>query len=76
MTRDERIARTNHLLSLHEQAEEILLKIPGIRNVDIGLKERDNQITDEITFRVNVSRKKAPEDILAEELIPKQVLGI
>ncbi len=76
MTREERIAQTNLLLSLHRQAEDILLAIPGVLSVDIGLKEKDGQVTEEITFRVNVDRKKSPNELAPADLIPKEILGV
>jgi hypothetical protein len=76
MTRDELIARQERLQQLRPQAEEILLKIPGVIGVGIGLKETNNEITSEGAFRVYVDRKKAPTELPTDQLIPDEVLGV
>ncbi len=76
MTRDEIIARTEQLKQLHQEAEKILMKLPGVVGVGIGVKEVDNEITQELAFRVYVERKKAPADLPPAQRIPAEVLGV
>lgn len=76
MTRDELIARQERLQQLRPQAEEILLKFPGVIGVGIGLKETNNELTNEGAFRVYVDRKKAPAELPPDQVIPDEVLGV
>jgi hypothetical protein len=59
-----------------ENAEQDLLKIPGVTGVDIGFKEVNGQRTSTIAIRVLVEEKKANKDVPARERIPKEINGI
>ena len=76
MTRDEMIARQERLQQLRPQAEEILMKIPGVIGVGIGLKETNNELTEEGSFRVYVERKKSLIDVPSDQHIPDEILGV
>jgi hypothetical protein len=76
MTREEMIARTEQLKKLHKRAEKILMKYPGVVGVGMGLKETNNTLTDEASFRVYVTRKKSTADLSPDDQIPPEVLGI
>ncbi len=75
-SREDLIAQQERLQSLHPQAEEMLMKLPGVVGVGIGLKETGSGLTDEAAFRVYVERKKAPADVPADQLIPGEILGV
>lgn len=76
MTREEIIARTEQIKQLHKKAEKILLKLPGVVGVGIGVKEVNNELTEELSFRVYVERKKATADLPPAQRVPKEVLGV
>lgn len=49
------------------------LKRPGVTAVDVGLKFKDGQLTDQIAVRVHVRRKLAPESLPPEEVFPERL---
>lgn len=59
----------------HARVKTELMKIPGVVDVAVGLKEKDGMLTDEITFQVFVEEKKEEKDLMPEHIIPKQVMG-
>jgi hypothetical protein len=58
------------------EAEEDLLKLPGVEGVDVGYKYVGDEKKDELVIRVYVSEKKDEEDLLDEEIIPKTIQGV
>jgi len=74
--REERIKKQNELLALHPVVREELMKIPGVYDVAVGLKEINHQITDEIVFQVFVDKKINERELKPEEVIPKEIKGI
>jgi len=53
-----------------------LLRIPGVIDVLVGIKETGGLATDRVVFQVYVERKKSTAEIPAAERIPSVVLGI
>ena len=47
------------------------LERPGVTAVDVGLKIKDGQLTDELAIRVHVVRKLPREALSEEELFPE-----
>jgi hypothetical protein len=74
--REERIKKQNELLALHPAVREELMKIPGVYDVAVGVKEVNNQITDEIVFQVFVDKKINEQELKTGEIIPKEIKGI
>lgn len=56
-----------------EEAEQELLKIPGVTGVDVGNKYVNGEKTDTIAIRVYVERKR---DVPPDSAIPKEIQGI
>ena len=56
-----------------DEAEQELLKIPGVTGVDIGNKYVNGEKTDTIAIRVYVERKR---DVSADVAIPTEIQGI
>ena len=61
------------ILRTYEEVREELMSIPGVLGVGIGVKETDNEFTDEMSYRVYVAEKKPVEELTAAELIPPQI---
>lgn len=59
-----------------EEVKQQLLKSPNVLAVGIGLKETKSKFTDEISYRVFVSEKKALTDLSEQELIPAMIENI
>lgn len=76
MTRDQHFADQTRLQQLLPQAEEILMKIPGVVGVGIGIKRTDNELTETTAYRVYVQRKKPTDDVPPDQQIPEEVLGV
>lgn len=74
--REERVKRQNELLALHPAVKQELMKIPGVSHVAIGLKEINNELTDEIVFQVFVDKKLDEKELESGLIIPKEINGI
>ncbi|SMO33319.1 hypothetical protein SAMN06265379_10194 [Saccharicrinis carchari] len=61
------------LLKKLENAKQQLLKNPHVLAVGIGIKETNNQFTDDIAFRVFVAEKKSLKSLKTDELIPQKI---
>ncbi len=66
-----------------EQAEAILdsvraelLRRPGVTAVDLGFKWKAGQMTDTLSIRIHVARKKLNIELNEIELFPKELQGI
>src|SRR5215211_6914183 len=75
-SKEERVKIQAQLMELHARVKAELMKIPGVVDVAVGLKEKDGVLTDEITFQVFVKEKKEEKDLLPEHIIPKRIMGI
>jgi hypothetical protein len=65
--------RTAEIRRIKKEVEEALLGLPGVTGVDIGYKTVGGVPTDELAIRVYVAEKKPPEEIPADERIPKTI---
>ena len=73
--RDEVVDINNEFNKVRKQAEEALMKIPGVVAVGVGLKEVKGEHKRIPCFKVTVKEKKVKKDIPASELIPKEIFG-
>ncbi len=48
-----------------------LMERPAVTAVDVGLRYREGQLTDELAIRVHVARKLPRESLAAEQLLPE-----
>lgn len=62
-------------LKVFDEASEELKKYPGVISVEIGIKEKGNELTDELSFRVYVQKKKPDEQLTPSQIIPKEIKG-
>lgn len=76
MNRDELVKNQENMLNNLDAAKERLLKIKGVLAVGIGMKETDNEFTDQISFRVYVREKKDKSELSENEIIPDEINGI
>ncbi|MDF0645217.1 MAG: hypothetical protein P0111_14395 [Nitrospira sp.] len=53
-----------------------LLRIPGVFDVRVGLKETGGKATQQVVFRVYVARKRPSADIASTDRIPTEIAGI
>lgn len=52
------------------------LQRDGVTAVDLGFKWSDGQMTDQLSIRVHVAQKKAPDALTEADLFPKELDGI
>ncbi|MGQ1785139.1 MULTISPECIES: hypothetical protein [unclassified Saccharicrinis] len=64
------------LLSKLEKVKKELSKNPNVLAVGVGMKEKNKQFTDEISFRVFVAEKKSLKSLKANEVIPTEIEAI
>lgn len=60
---------------VRKQAEEELMKLPGVVAVGVGLKEIGGEINRIPCFKVTVELKKPKSEIKNEQLIPDEIFG-
>ncbi|WP_221392467.1 S1 family peptidase [Dyadobacter sp. NIV53] len=60
---------------VRKQAEEELMKLPGVIAVGVGLKEVKGEIQRQPCFKVKVDRKKAKSELGANDIIPDEIYG-
>lgn len=63
------------LLDKIEQVKAELLRLPNVLAVGVGIKETNNQFTDEISFRVYVQEKVDLSTLSERERIPEVIQG-
>jgi hypothetical protein len=75
-TREELIETQSRLQSLYAEVQEELMRLPGVVQVGIGMKEVGGLLTSEMVFRVYV-QEKLPITVLQPELmIPAEIRGV
>jgi hypothetical protein len=67
------LSRAREVKARHESD---LLARPGVVGVGVGLRQRDGQITEQITIVVMVRRKRPPADLLPSDLLPTEIEGV
>lgn len=63
-------------VAIKDRAADLFLPLPGVELVGVGGRERDGLDVDERVIKVFVHRKKAPEELPAEHLIPATFEGV
>jgi hypothetical protein len=58
-----------------EEVRSELSQIPGVVGVGVGFKEVGGKSTDDVSFRVYVTEKKKPGDLLPEHIVPAEIKG-
>jgi len=70
------IEEHDRLITLFDRAREELKKYPGVVAVEIGIKETGRNLTDDLSFRVYVQKKKEKQDLTPAEVIPGRIFGV
>ncbi len=73
MEKNPTIEQARQVKARHEKA---LMKLANVVGVGIGLKERDNKVTDQLAIIVNVKEKKALSDLIPEDVVPSELDGV
>ncbi len=63
-------------VEIFEKIRDEWMKRPGVTAVDLGFKWSEGKMTDQLSIRVHVVRKKDKDELTDEELFPKEVNGI
>lgn len=66
-----------------EQARNVLTRIrphwitrPGVTGIDVGLRERQGELVDEIAIRVYVAEKRPRDTLASTDLFPESEAGV
>jgi hypothetical protein len=62
-------------LAVYEEIKAELLRIPGVVEVGVGLRERRGVLTDEGVFRVYVEEKRPESEVPPAQRIPPSIRG-
>lgn len=62
-------------LAVYDEVKAELLRIPGVVEVGVGLRERGGKLTHETAFRVYVRKKLPQSAVQPENRIPKEIRG-
>jgi hypothetical protein len=73
--RNELIDLNKELDKVKRQAEEELMKLPGVIAVGVGLKDVKGEIQRELCFKVTVKKKKEESTLRPEDRIPDVIYG-
>lgn len=65
-----------HLIAVKDRAAAELLKLPGVRAVGLGGRERGGQRSGEAVIKVFVDRKRPPEALTPGETLPPAFEGV
>ena len=66
----------DRLMEMLEDVRAELHKYPGVVSVEIGIKERGGDLTDDLSFRVYVVRKLPDDQLTPDQIIPDQIMGV
>src|ERR1022692_3134628 len=66
--------QASHMQAL-EGIRQRLLRIPGVVDVGVGLKETDGKLTETVCFRVFVREKLPADSLPPDQVIPKTIDG-
>ncbi len=74
-SREQRIEDQERILKVYEEVKAELLRIPGVVDVGIGVKETGGSPTEELAFRVYVTEKLPESGLSPDHVIPKSIRG-
>lgn len=73
--RDSWAAEQEQALKIYDDVRRELLRIPGVVEVGVGIKETGGKLTEEVVFRVYVIEKLPETALPPEQVIPKTIRG-
>lgn len=68
-------AEQRRYFDAYDAIRERLTRLPGVVEVGVGMKERGNQLTDQIAFRVYVEEKRPEHELGADQVVPREIDG-
>lgn len=74
-SREEWRAEQERLLAVYDEARAQLMRIPGVVEVGIAVRERGGQHVEEAVFRVSVVQKLPLDRVPPDQRIPPRILG-
>jgi hypothetical protein len=75
-SKQELIEAQRRVQAVYPEAKEELMRIPGVVEVGIGIKEIGGELTPETVIRVYVEEKKPESELSPDEIVPKEYRGI
>src|SRR5215471_7541309 len=73
--RENRRQVQEQFLAVYDEVKAELMRIPGVVEVGVGLREKQGTLTAEPVFRVYVEQKKPEGEIPSDQIIPKEIRG-
>jgi hypothetical protein len=74
-SRDQWAREQAELMAVYDEVKQELLRIPGVVDVGVGIKETGGGLTEQVSFRVFVEEKLPESQLPAEQVIPKTIRG-
>jgi hypothetical protein len=75
-SKQELIEAQRRVEAVYADAKRDLMRIPGVVEVGIGIKEVAGELVGETVLRVYVERKKAESELPPDQIVPKEYRGI
>ena len=75
-SKEEQLADYVRMAALLPEARAELMRFPGVTEVGVGVKEKNNRLTGETVFRVYVVEKRPAAALAPDAMIPTTVLGV
>ncbi len=66
----------DRLMGMLDEARAALKQYPGVVSVEIGIKESGGDLTDDLSWRVYVTKKLPASDLAEDAVIPDEILGV
>lgn len=75
-TSDAWMREHDRLMGMLDEARAVLQQYPGVVSVEIGIKESGGDLTDDLSWRVYVTKKLPESELTPEAVIPDEILGV
>ncbi len=74
-TREDILLEQERLIRLRPMVESQLKQLANVDHVGVGVKEVNNELSDDLCFRVYVKEKKAKQFLQSSDIIPVEIFG-
>ncbi|MEX6688086.1 hypothetical protein QTN47_11305 [Danxiaibacter flavus] len=74
-TREDILLEQERLIRLRPMVESQLKQLANVDHVGVGVKEINNELSDDLCFRVYVREKKAKQSLQPSDIIPTEIFG-
>jgi hypothetical protein len=65
-----------HAMAVKARYEQELMRQPNVIGVGVGFRQRQGQMTDEVSIVVLVREKLTPQNLDDEEMLPSELDGV